>query len=1846
MINNRIEYWENSLLDLGKRNKLINFKETKRSALEITFPEFKKLFDSIVVREKELSFSQLILEIEIVDGKKIVEKIEIPGDLKTNREIEDQIITLKAIRNKARTIFQEQGVNVLYLCFGFLDWNESEEKNTPNNKSPLLLVPINLVQRSIIDPFEIFLGEDEIVLNPTLCQKLQSECNVELPEFNHDESDINKYLESINQKVKEYSWSIDYKAAIGIFLFHKINMFKDLRSKETQIIQHPILKGLCGEKTDIPRFPKSLENYDHDKNILPEDAFQVLQADSSQQDAVLYAKEGYSFVLQGPPGTGKSQTIANIISECLAEEKKILFVSDKMAALEVVHKRLEQVGLSDYCLTLHNPRVKKTEFLAQIKEVLHKKKIKTNGNIARDLHKITKQKDELIKYCESLHKKIQPLNKTIYEACCEYLSLSDAIDIDYRLTRSHKMTEDDLIKRISALEEYVNCIANLSVSIKENPWYGFKQNDTTHSEREDIKIHFKKLFNYNLKLIETVQYIYKTFNLNLEATYSVISDAVISLENLVLIPDKFPEHYLSTKDFRYLYRLIDSSSINIKNLTEAKKLLDAVFYPSIYKLNGKKLSLLLTENTDLLFEKLCSSNYSTKNDIIRNLQFIETELDVLKNYPKKLASIIKVLNEKYEIHVDEKKPNISALRNNLEDILNLPKVCEYWFNNEKHSYIKNIIDNCIRLSNDLVEYKKRIGAIFDNDIYSEDLDVITRRFRTDYASFTRVLKTQYYKDKKTIQQYLKSNAGQLKHTEICELLEVLKEIKKTKDWFESKSYEFEEIFGEYYEKEHTNWDSINNKFCQVVEVIKMDGPLTKFQMLLLLKNNAEQNEVQEFKNFLSEYQENNVKKRFEDLLSPVVLIEGNDVFSESGILETLLNKTKELLELYSLLDTKENVNRDYEFYCNNIELLKYYQKLNDEYLSSVKKLKDTFGFLFKEHETDWEKIRIVFQWIEKWKETPYNKKISFSILDRIVDEDNFKKEIESTIQKIRINLFEVNPYIAWLNEKFYEYSFSAKAKLETTNHKIENCLQQFYLINEFVDFAMHNKKCTDNGLGSYLTYVEKEKLQNNQVVKAYKKRFLSVWVDSSLDKFPHLLNFRKSKYERLLSSFDEKDKEHLSFTPLRIMEIIQKSLPDNYDITSPDSEIGILKRELLKKRRIMPLRILFSKIPNLLTAYKPCFMMSPLSVSLFLESDDYKFDVVIFDEASQVKTENAVGAIVRGKQVIVCGDQHQLPPTNFFNATVKDNEYDDDDLLDEYEIDDSGSYESVLEECQKILPEITLRWHYRSRDETLIAFSNKYIYENRLITFPSNVQKKNDFGVELVYCKNGIYDRGKSRTNMIEAQKVAELVFDHFDHYPDRTIGVVTFSNAQQNAVDNEITKLRIEHQEYEKCFDETRNEPFFIKNLETVQGDERDTIILCVGYGKYANDKPISMNFGPLNKDGGERRLNVAITRAKCNIKIVTSITPFDLDLKRTKSKSVRLLKEYLAFAENNYPEEISDELIKNEDCNSIEEYICNCLDQNDIGYKRNVGFSDYKIDIAIPYSQNPNHFILAIETEGDQYKSARTERERYLTRGSVLRSMGWNIEHVWTPTLFQNKAVEMEKLIKRIKSSDSEFTRLQNIIEPISIATEVFENATPNENVCDYNDNKYSEIEEVEKKPSFGLEYYKVTEFPDREMSMYNCIKCVLNQEAPIHIDILCQRIAPRFKRKKVTEVFKKQVKQELQLIDCDYQKKNGFIYKQDKLIKARVPSEDKPDTLRTIDHISKEEIMIAMEAVIRDSFSVSAEGLIETTARVFGYNRTGENIHKKLKSVKNTMLRNNFLKKQQDKITLTDDYLNDSD
>ncbi|MFV2044526.1 MAG: DEAD/DEAH box helicase, partial [Anaerolineales bacterium] len=379
-----------------------------------------------------------------------------------------------------------------------------------------------------------------------------------------------------------------------------------------------------------------------------------------------------------------------------------------------------------------------------------------------------------------------------------------------------------------------------------------------------------------------------------------------------------------------------------------------------------------------------------------------------------------------------------------------------------------------------------------------------------------------------------------------------------------------------------------------------------------------------------------------------------------------------------------------------------------------------------------------------------------------------------------------------------------------------------------------------------------------------------------------LRTFDGEMHEHAMRRFCELDVKLLNQNRIRLAYEHWKTIPNR----QAAGRLGILRHEFAKKRRHKPIRRLMKETGNVIQVIKPVFMMSPLSIAQFLPPGSVKFDLVVFDEASQVKPVDAFGAILRGNQLVVVGDDRQLPPTTFFETSIDvDEDYSDSVTMD---------LESILGlSVAQGTPHRMLRWHYRSQHESLITVSNYEFYDHKLVIFPSPDKNRLHVGLAYHYLPETEYDRGGSRKNVGEAREVASAVMQHAKESPELTLGVATFSSSQQEAVRDAIEIARRRDSSLEEFFSAHPDEPFFVKNLENVQGDERDVIFISIGYGRAADGR-VAMNFGPVNQDGGERRLNVLITRARKRCEVFTNLKPDDIDLGRTRSRGVHVLKRF----------------------------------------------------------------------------------------------------------------------------------------------------------------------------------------------------------------------------------------------------------------------------------------------------------------------------------------------------------------
>lgn len=553
------------------------------------------------------------------------------------------------------------------------------------------------------------------------------------------------------------------------------------------------------------------------------------------------------------------------------------------------------------------------------------------------------------------------------------------------------------------------------------------------------------------------------------------------------------------------------------------------------------------------------------------------------------------------------------------------------------------------------------------------------------------------------------------------------------------------------------------------------------------------------------------------------------------------------------------------------------------------------------------------------------------------------------------------------------------------------------------------QNASENHLSSVVLALENSALEPSQTLEAFKTA-VNVWLTPRLiDSSTILSQFSRSMHEDKISTFRELDAEVARTTARYISALVAGLRKDHSDSSIASAQIGVLSREAQKKTRHMPVRQLISEMRDVLFDLTPCLMMSPLSVAQFLPADLRSFDLVVFDEASQITTWDAVGAVARGRNVIVVGDPKQMPPSNHFGRT---DEGSDADL------------ESILDQAlAAALPLLRLTGHYRSRHETLIAFSNAQYYDNSLVTYPSAETKKS----AVRFCRvDGVYAKGTQRTNPKEAVAVVDELVKLLTSMVGRkirhSIGIVTINAEQERLVNDLIDDARRKKPELEPFFQKDDDyDEVFVKNLESVQGDQRDIIMLSLTYGPTEpGSRSMSMNFGPLNREGGERRLNVAITRATTEIIVFSSFDSNMIDLTRTKSTAVQHLKNYLEFAERgpialgqfNRVNQTSDQFDSD-----FELAVATRLRAAGWIVQTQVGVSRFRVDLGIVHPDEPGRFIAGIECDGATYHSSPSARDRDRVRQVILEGLGWNIIRIWSTDFFQDANFAMLRVFEGLE-------------------------------------------------------------------------------------------------------------------------------------------------------------------------------------------------------------------------------------
>lgn len=682
--------------------------------------------------------------------------------------------------------------------------------------------------------------------------------------------------------------------------------------------------------------------------------------------------------------------------------------------------------------------------------------------------------------------------------------------------------------------------------------------------------------------------------------------------------------------------------------------------------------------------------------------------------------------------------------------------------------------------------------------------------------------------------------------------------------------------------------------------------------------------------------------------------------------------------------------------------------------------------------------------------------------------------------------------------------------------------------------------------------------------------------------------------------------------------------------TGNAGDMGIIRAELNKSRQILPVRKLIARAGSAIQQLKPAFLMSPLSVSQYLEPGKVQFDLLVIDEASQVRPADALGAVLRASQLVVVGDPKQLPPTNFFNRLVLDeDEYNEREYSDEY-IDTSaplGAMESILSLCDTTFSNrAMLEWHYRSHHPALIAVSNRNFYDNKLLLPPSVIAERAGDGLGVVFhpTPSGHYERGRGAVNVIEADIVAAAVCDFARRYPDKSLGVGTFSVRQRDVIRSRIDARRRDDPSIEPFFSQSKSTPFFVKNLESIQGDERDVIFISVGYGRD-RDGRLTQSFGPINAVGGERRLNVLISRARERCEVFSSITADDIDVSNGKIGTLAF-REFLQYAEKGYFD-VPMQTTKSFD-SDFEESVANFVQSLGFIVHPQVGMAGFYIDLGVLDPKKPTKYLLGIECDGATYHSSRSARDRDRIRQEILESRGWRIYRIWSTDWFHKRKTEEAKLVDALGAAASP----QPVDEPDDAALEV---DLPSD----------SQLNSVQEGASEGArpginKYIEAAFLVSTDAMPHSApfdvvegaVKRIIAIEGPIVADEVFRRLATVWGLNRTGNRIQESGYRALQAlvsrgeVICE---RGSYITFPQTAIVVRDRSNVLNSSLRRAENLPIIEVRAALIKILQENVRVTKNELIVETARRFGFLRTGEDLRRLIDQVcTELVVENSFL------------------
>ena len=1482
----------------------------------------------------------------------------------------------KSLLEKGRSFERETGVNVLHGAFGFVEWKTPGERD--KYVSPLLLIEIRIERKQSPQGAQFYIfGEGKVSLNTTLKQKLLNDEHLDLPDY--ESGSIEEYFEKVGDlPPKGWDWKLRREVAFGIFPSSKIAMYHDLDPEKRPLGENPVVGRLLA--TTGSGESEYAEVYDTDT---PEVARKVrhliMDADASQFSALVDIADGKNLSIEGPPGSGKSQTIVNLIAAALAEGKKVLFVAEKLTALDVVKNRLEAARLGEFILPLQAGRGTRDKVYQSLEERLsiNPADSRAERDFASRQDALDRRRQILQDYLDSLGADFGTSGYSVYEVIGNAIATANILDIAPKDIRRISLSNTETFGpvKIDAIVGDSEAFAERLGKIHRMPrlWLDSRATILSRDDAEDACERARHLavgledFDRAFRASELLPFLGETvFDVGLEKLVPIFSavtehDNVVEVSLVEMLLD--PERRRTVRDLcgqiqerqttlaRLERTLSDPGDWNLsKRLDEARKFAfenDGKIASEFYIARLEKLKLNLA-----FAHKVFVSAGDLPGDWISDST--RTLADIQKQARRLVAAPIEVRR----LRKADPDREADALARRLMATLS-------WLLAEL-GRIRQGEPHGLGLPNANNHDPVIIRAAAETIASSGMLRFMSGKFKNARNIYIDTLGGSSGDNQKTMADRLHTYANWLDDRRKFEEDGALKAAYGVLFSGLTSDTTMIRAVADFYALCAEIAGSQNETLCAALE----SGNLASVEAVAALDDMPD--------------------LCFEALVELQNLLQ-KDCDEEAGRLKEAeghlrLFNSFDQINLAEINDIQDEKRREIQL-VKAIEASPAIAFLGDKYLGN---------------ETHIASLMRACNLAETMAAAP-DPTLVISILHSgqapalLESLNNFVErrnalDAEAAAFADLIDLVEApRGTLAECIAELRDAASNPSSLMERTRLRRSEAILREQGFGKLVDWVISEGDAFDPTQLGPLTRAIISKAMADQAFRLNADR---------------LQDYDGEDFDRIRGEIAEKDRELIlmSRSVVRNQLIANAHPPTGNGIGRKSSytNMSLIRNEMSKKKNRTGVRELSARAGPALLELKPCWMMSPLAVAQYLHSG-ITFDLVVIDEASQMTPENAMGALSRGRQAVVVGDTKQLPPTTFFRKMLDDTDTDEDIREDS---------ESILDMANVAFrPVRQLRWHYRSRHSALIRFSNEWMYDNKLTIFPSAREDDPEFGVHLVEVE-GSY---RGRTNMVEARAVVEAVLQHMRQNPDLSLGVCTMNLDQKELILEEFERERERNplvQSFIRDWEERNDalEEFFIKNLETIQGDERDVMFISTLYGPETPGGRAHQRFGPINLPHGHRRLNVLFTRAKRKIVTFTSLKPADILVDEGKSRGVQMFRAWLEYCGSGF---VPDKAGAGGETDSpFEDYVATQIEAMGCEAIPQVGAAGYRIDIGVRHPDWPYGYILGVECDGASYHSSKSSRERDRLRQEVLEGLGWHFHRIWSTDWFNDPRTQIERL------------------------------------------------------------------------------------------------------------------------------------------------------------------------------------------------------------------------------------------